>query len=229
MSDASAAPITRFELDHLVVAAASLAAGRAWCEATFGVSPQPGGQHPSMATHNVLLSLASPRFPRAYLEIIAIDPDAPAPPRRRWYDLDAPALQAAIAAGPALVHWVARVDDLDDAADFLRGRGHDPGAAIAAERQTAQGLLRWRITVPVDGARPADGAVPLLIAWVDEHPSSSLPASGIEIDHIELGGIDGELAARLGAIAAAGRAAPALAATLVGRLGAVTLETPAAA
>ena len=227
MSTRGAAAPPRFELDHLVVAANSLAAGRDWCEATFGVSPQTGGKHPSMATHNLLLSLASPRFPRAYLEIIAIDPDAPAPPRQRWYDLDAPLLQAAIAERPTLVHWVVRADDLDHAAGRLRERGHDVGVVVAAERQAASGLLRWRITVPADGRRPAAGAVPLLISWGDEHPSASLADSGVVIDAVALGGIDATLARELGAVAGSA-AAPPLVVSLVGARGPVTLASPAA-
>jgi hypothetical protein len=50
----------------------------------------------------------SARFPRAYLEIIAIDPDGVAPPHPRWFGLDEPALQRALEAGPRLIHWVAR-------------------------------------------------------------------------------------------------------------------------
>ena len=62
------------QLDHLVIAAASLAEGVAWCEATLGVVPGPGGSHPLMGTHNRLLHIASAAFPQAYLEIIAIEP-----------------------------------------------------------------------------------------------------------------------------------------------------------
>ena len=80
-------------LDHLVIGAATLEQGAAWCEATFGVAPGPGGKHALMGTHNRLLSLACEAFPRCYLEIIAIDPDAPAPARRRWFDLDDAAVQ----------------------------------------------------------------------------------------------------------------------------------------
>ena len=64
------------QLDHLVIAAASLADGVQWCERTLGVTPGPGGVHPLMGTHNRLLSLVSPGFPNAYLEIIAIDSEA---------------------------------------------------------------------------------------------------------------------------------------------------------
>src|SRR5450755_3408304 len=95
VSAASAAPLG-IELDHLVVACRTLAAGRAWCEATFGVAPETGGRHPLMSTHNALLAVSSARFPRAYLELIAIDPDALAPAHPRWYDLDRVALQAII-------------------------------------------------------------------------------------------------------------------------------------
>ena len=69
------------DIDHLVIGAASLAQGTAWCEATFGVVPGPGGVHPLMGTHNRLLSIGTEAFPNAYLEIIAIDPEA-APPGR---------------------------------------------------------------------------------------------------------------------------------------------------
>jgi hypothetical protein len=194
--------------DHVVVAAQSLEEGTAWCEATLGARPVEGGRHANMGTHNRLLGLADAAHRRMYLEIIAVDPAAPPPQRPRWFDLDSPRLQAALAAGPRLVHWVARCNDLDRAIALLRAAGHDPGAAIAAERMTAHGPLRWRISLPADGARPAAGAVPLLIEWGDAHPADRLPASRVSAAAIALGGIDRGLCDRLGASAAADGAAP---------------------
>ena len=49
----------RSRIDHLVVAASSLDQGVAWCEATLGVTPGPGGEHPLMGTHNRLLRVAT--------------------------------------------------------------------------------------------------------------------------------------------------------------------------
>jgi len=212
-------------LDHLVVACRTLAAGRAWCEATFGVAPEPGGRHPLMATHNALLGVASARFPRAYLELIAIDPDAPAPGRARWFDLDVAALQEALVE-PRLVHWVARCADIDRAAAALRGAGFDPGRIVDAERMTSRGLLRWRISVRDDGGRPAGGALPLLIEWGDVHPADALPARGVVIESLRVGGIDSALAAQLGVEAMVVGAGPALSAVLAGPRGRVSLAAP---
>lgn len=64
-------------IDHLVIAADSLEQGAAWCDARFGVQPSGGGKHSFMGTHNLLMAISTERFPRCYLEIIAIDPEAP--------------------------------------------------------------------------------------------------------------------------------------------------------
>jgi hypothetical protein len=62
------------DIDHLVIGAASLEQGVAWCEATLGMAPGPGGVHAFMGTHNRLLRIDGPGFANTYLEIIAIDP-----------------------------------------------------------------------------------------------------------------------------------------------------------
>jgi hypothetical protein len=183
-------------LDHLVVTAHTLEQGVAWCEATLGVTPGPGGTHALFGTHNRLLRCASRAYPRAYLEIIAIDPDAqgqgaepraalPAHPDRRpgprWFDLDDAALQAALREQPRLVHWVASTDTLQAALDTWQRRGIDRGRALAASRRTPQGLLQWRISVRDDGARLFDGALPTLIEWGDVHPTDAMPGSGVHL------------------------------------------------
>lgn len=173
------------QLDHLVVAARTLAEGVAWCEATLGVVPGPGGEHALFGTHNRLLRLHSPGAPRAYLEIIAINPQA-TPTRaaglRRWFDLDDPALQARLAQqGPQLVHWVASVPDLAAATRQLNTLGIDRGLVLAASRPTPQGLLQWRISVRDDGQRLFGGALPTLIQWGDTHPAEAMPACGIAL------------------------------------------------
>ncbi|MBA4263144.1 MAG: VOC family protein, partial [Comamonadaceae bacterium] len=181
---------TGAQLDHLVIAARTLDEGGAWCEATLGVVPGPGGEHALFGTHNQLLRLNSEQAPRAYLEIIAINPQArPTRPAglKRWFDLDDPALQARLAQhGPQLVHWVASVPDIDAASQKLSARGIDRGPALTASRPTPSGLLQWRITVRDDGQRLFGGALPTLIQWGGAHPADTLPDSGLALRSLSL-------------------------------------------
>ncbi|MDN3919602.1 VOC family protein [Roseateles violae] len=167
------------ELDHLVVGAATLDEGIAWCERVLGVTPAPGGRHALMGTHNRLLNISAPAYPRTYLEIIAIDPEAPGPQgRARWFDLDQPALQAALRErGPGLIHWVSRVASLDASLAQWQGEGIDGGEPVAASR----GSLSWRIALRPDGRRLRREGLPLLIEWGAAHPSDTLPACGVQL------------------------------------------------
>jgi hypothetical protein len=176
-------------VDHLVVVADTLDQGARWCEATLGAMPQAGGRHPLMGTHNQLLSTGGGRFERSYLEIIAIDPDAPVPPRPRWFAMDDPALRAAAREAPRLVHMVARTTMIEMVRWGLINCGLDPGVPIAAERQTPSGLLKWRITVRDDGAMECAGALPTLIEWQGPHPADGLPAPTVTLRALTLRGL----------------------------------------
>lgn len=159
------------EIDHLVLAATTLAQGIDWFGELTGIVAQPGGKHAGMGTHNALVKLGE----RLYLEIIAIDPEAPPPTRRRWFDLDDGDLRADLLERPRLIHWVARTRDIDAA---IAGAGYDTGPVAPFVR----GPYRWRITVPVDGARPGDGVLPTLIQWdVPQHPADALPEANASL------------------------------------------------
>jgi hypothetical protein len=173
------------QLDHLVIAAASLAEGVAWCEATLGVTPAPGGSHPLMGTHNRLLNVSGDAFPAAYAEIIAIEPGKhPSRPKtRRWFDLDDAALRAGLERhGPRLIHFAARVPDAHAATRALAREEHshiDRGQLLEASRDTPAGRLEWQITVRDDGQRLFYGTLPTLIQWGAVHPTDAMPASGL--------------------------------------------------
>mgnify|MGYP003429796684 CR=1 FL=1 len=105
----SAAPAA--ELDHLVVAGATLAQAIEYVGDLTGVAPRPGGQHAAMGTHNALVRLGE----RVYLELIAIDPGLPRPARPRWFDLDDAAMQSALGDQPRLIAWAVRTSDIERA------------------------------------------------------------------------------------------------------------------
>jgi hypothetical protein len=155
------------DFDHLVVAARTLEEGSTWIASRLGAPMAPGGKHALMGTHNRLLSLGHRRF----LEVIAIDPEATAPSRPRWFGLDTFAMKARLDRGPALIHWVMRTDDIESAL-----RQYPEAVEIL---QLERGDYRWRIGVPRDGRLPCDGACPTLIQWEGGlHPADRLPESG---------------------------------------------------
>lgn len=163
-------------IDHLVVAARTLEEGAAWVESRLGVATSPGGRHATMGTHNRLLSLG----PGRYVEVIAIDPDAPPPGRARWFELDAPAMRARLERSPALIHWVARTDDIEHAIEATAS-GHCEVLAFA------RGDYRWRLGVPPSGSLAQEGAAPTIIRWDGGgHPSEHLPDAGCRLEALVL-------------------------------------------
>jgi hypothetical protein len=169
-------------VDHLVVGAASLEEGVAWCEATLGVVPGAGGEHPLMGTHNRLLRIATVDYPRAYFEIIAVQPARSPQRAHRWFDLDAETVRATLArSGPRLLHFVANVPDLRQALATLHQLGIARGEPVAASRMTPRGLLEWQISIREDGQRLFAGTLPTLIEWGASHPASAMPESGVTL------------------------------------------------
>ena len=184
------------QIDHLVVMASSHEAGVASCEATLGITPAAGGEHEKYGTHNRLFKIASPKHPLAYFEIIAINPNAPAPKGSvaRWFDMDDKALQKAVAEEPRLITFVASTDDIKSARHALRTQGIERGQIVHASRKSSKGMLNWQITVREDGERLFNGCLPTLIQWgkpeatdpLRLHPRNSLPRSGVTLQSIAI-------------------------------------------
>lgn len=176
------------QVDHLVIAASTLEDGVVWCERSLGITPGPGGEHPLMGTHNRLFSIATPQYPTAYLEIIAVHAGAACgriQGEKRWFDLDSENIQLRLKHnGPQLLHFVASTHQAKPAAEALAGQGIDRGQLIAASRMTVNGLLSWQITVRADGQRLMNGALPTLIEWGDVHPTQHMAASGVTLQSL---------------------------------------------
>ena len=150
--------------DHLAISCTDLPEGTQAVEAALGLPLAPGGEHPAFGTHNRLLSLG----PDAYLEVIAINPQASAPGRARWFGLDG-------FSGPArLTNWILRSDDLTG--DLAQA---DPGAGTPMA--LSRGALNWRMAVPEGGALPFDNLHPALIQWDGPHPAPNLPDAGARL------------------------------------------------
>lgn len=158
-------------IDHLTVTAPSLEVGSKFVLECLGVRPQTGGEHPRMGTHNVLLRLGDTMF----LEVIAINPDAPKPPRPRWFALD----DLPHDAKPQLACWVARTTDIHESAAAA-------SEALGRIEPSFRGSLEWLISIPEDGRLPLNGIAPALIQWKESvHPAGGMQDLGCSLVALE--------------------------------------------
>jgi len=178
------------EIDHLVIGAATLEAGAAYLEHHLGVRPVPGGAHPGVGTHNMLLGLG----PDQYIEIIAPDPNQAPPAHPRPFDLDDPALKLALEAEPQLIAYVVATPAIEAVVARL-------GASHAGEvRAMRRGPLSWRMAFPPQ-RQDMGNLIPPLIQWDGARAAAQIPDSGwrlanLEAQHPDMDALREALAAR---------------------------------
>jgi hypothetical protein len=162
----------RCRIDHITVTAPTLERGAEFVARALGVRMPPGGEHPRMGTHNLLLRLGADVF----LEVIAVNPAAARPPRPRWFGLD-----ELSADSPArLATWVARTED-------IRGIPADVLEILGPTETMTRGALQWLITIPPDGSMALGGAAPALIQWeAPVHPASRMEGRGCSLVGFEV-------------------------------------------
>lgn len=141
------------KLDHLTVIAPTLAEGGSHVRACLDLDVPFGRRHDDMGTHNHLLQLGG----SVYLEIVALDPEAARPARRRWFGLDDQAqVRRDWEEGRRLRGWVARSDAIDA---VIAGRER-----IFGEKVPLPALdPTFDFAIPGDGSLPLDGAAPSII------------------------------------------------------------------
>ncbi|SHI99439.1 Glyoxalase-like domain-containing protein [Palleronia salina] len=157
------------QLDHVVVLAETLDEGSRAVEEMLGVPLEAGGSHALMGTHNRLLSLGE----ECYLEVIAVDPDAPKPGRTRWFGLDG------FSGPPRLGNWVVRAKD-------LRGQMAEAPMGMGELTQFERGGLEWSMAVPADGMLPFDNVLPALMQWKGARAQSRLTDRGCKMKRVVL-------------------------------------------
>jgi hypothetical protein len=141
------------QLDHLTVIAPSLADGVAHVRDCLGLDMPYGRVHPDMGTHNHLLRLGAD----VYLEVIAVNPNVPPPPRQRWFGLDdTHYIQRAWASGSRLRGWVARTADIDAVLP-------EHESILGAKTRLSGGTSFYFFSVPPGGALPLGGVAPSVI------------------------------------------------------------------
>ncbi len=124
------------QIDHIIYGAPELERGIEAVEGLLGVRAAMGGRHVGLGTHNALLSLGG----GAYVEILAPDPEQPAPLRPLPFGLDVPG-------EPRLVTWAIKAPDIDARAQGANAAGVDVGPVLRMSRVRPDGLrLEWALT-----------------------------------------------------------------------------------
>ena len=163
-------------IDHFTLGANNLEDGIAYLQDHMGITMPRGGQHPLMSTHNCVMATGDGQF----MEMIAIDPDAPTPTRTRWFSLDEDRTITRLAQRPRALCWVVDTPDLDK---IVANSPIDLGTPIEMSR----GDRTWRLTVPKDGSLPEQGLIPAFIEWSPgPHPSSVQQDLGIRLHDIRI-------------------------------------------
>lgn len=159
-------------LDHHTIVAPTLREGIDHVRDRLGLDMPFGGRHPEMGTVNHLLRLGDDVF----LEVIAIDPDAPGPAHRRWFGLDdVEHVRREWDAGRRLRSWVARTSELDTILARM-------APLMGRSRRVSRGDRVWSFGVRDDGALPLDGLLPCLIDWGKRgSPATAMPEAGIRL------------------------------------------------
>lgn len=168
--------VLRNKIDHIVIAADSLEQGIESLQTSLGVTLPKASKHEAMSTHNCVAPVGNDSF----LEILSIDPEAPAPTRARWFDMDNPAAQARFKQAPCAYHWVVGTNDLDT---IIANSPIDMGEIVTFTR----GDRSWRLNIPTDGSLAEEGLIPTFIEWSPGlHPSTGMTDLGLTLKKVIL-------------------------------------------
>ncbi len=160
-------------IDHITITTPTLEAGEKLVQDALGVSPQKGGKHPKMGTHNLFLRLGDTLF----LEVIACNPKAEKPKRPRWFALD----EINDNTPASLKTWVVRTSDINTSVENCT-------ESVGNIESMSRGETEWLITIPEDGSLPMNGGAPALIQWQDSdsHPATKLNDYGLSLVELHI-------------------------------------------
>ena len=164
------------QIDHLVIAAESLQQGVDFVRTTFDVDIPAGGYHQTMGTHNHLMQLGN----EAYIEVIAINPDATPPKRPRWFSLDDALMRDSLRQQPRLITWVINTPDIETLAQKSL-------VPIGNVTELSRDNLSWSLGLTGDGRLLGYGMLPYVIQWhTRQHPSGAMADLGCRFESLEI-------------------------------------------
>ena len=119
-------------LDHIVIAGPDLAGAVEWFRELTGVTPAPGGSHPTgTANALVALTVGGERRPH-YLELIGPDPKREGEELPKTFSINR-------LKKPTLITYAVHPEGIDQVVERARAAGFDPGDVQDLSRRTPDG------------------------------------------------------------------------------------------
>jgi hypothetical protein len=152
------------QLDHFIWGVPKLEAARHSFFEKSGIWPELGGQHPSIGSHNALISLE-----KAYFEFIAVDSSLP--------QSDHPfARELQSVREPRFLGWALQTDDFTRLRKILSRFELSLSNVAAGSRRTPEGQLIQYEYADLQGLEELGFIVPFVVRWIDSiHPSVTSP------------------------------------------------------
>lgn len=147
-------------LDHILYAVPNLQKGIEDFEKLTGVRPAYGGKHPTLGTHNALVSLGE----EVYLELIAPDPNQNTPFEHIPFGIGK-------ITAPKIITWAVRSANINALGAKIQLAEIEDGGRIQEDGTN----LQWK-TARITEFAENSGIVPFVIQWVNTpHPASTAP------------------------------------------------------
>jgi hypothetical protein len=116
----------------------------------------------------------------AYLELIAINPDADVPAHPRWFSLDDAMMRERLKNQPALITWAINTADIQAIKQQAR---FDIGEPTKLQRDS----LSWEFALTDDGRLLGNGLLPYVIQWHSTpHPSNGMAGLGCRLQTLQI-------------------------------------------
>lgn len=191
-SGALAQDSPRHSVDHIVLGVNNLQFGMAQLKALTGVDPVIGGVHPSLGTHNALISLGD----ESYLELLAPNPDADPASVSAMGSSYLQKIQPLRQVTPVL--WALGSTDLEKTRGLLGDVGIELGEPAPGSRRKPDGsLLQWQTAELIS---PGSAAAPFFIQWAGPGTPAHSTPKGCTLSRLSLAA-DGQLRTMLQTLA----------------------------
>lgn len=166
------------QLDHIILGVPDLETARVDFQKASGVLPDLGGNHPSLGTHNALVSLGS-----SYFEFLSVDPTVNSVENSVTRELKG-------LLRPKLLGWAIQTDDFTKLRSSLKSANLLLSDVGSGRRRSPNGTVVAYEFAMIVGCERQESILPFFIKWQAGtiHPATSSPG-GCSLQEFSITGL----------------------------------------